>query len=285
MNEQLLYIILIIIMLVALVLYIVFNTRKSRREAAQSKKQNEQMQRDKEKKVEQAAIKKRLQERDARQVALLHRLTIDSSKLEVAISARVSRAESAISLAEREFEDKLLDPFWDAIEIATTELAMVETLVKKFDANVKSYLHESKHVVMFRIKELPRISPDMNQLSRITEIYDRLRKSVREAQRSADYSTIFHLRRTNKILVEGFTTLGQALNDLGDRLERSIDAVAISVLDLGEKYDRAADGVLEEIRNIKAINEEALTYEKYAHTKQNDILENIHRGLRPIEPN
>ena len=48
---------------------------------------------------------------------------------------------------------------------------------------------------------------------------NRMRAVVRRAQKDFHFATIYEQRKTNQLLVAGFSSLGQAINELGDRLD------------------------------------------------------------------
>ena len=52
---------------------------------------------------------------------------------------------------------------------------------------------------------------------------------VRTAQRDFQFATIFEQRKTNQILVAGFTNLGQALDQMTRQLSQSINDLSDSV--------------------------------------------------------
>jgi hypothetical protein len=56
-----------------------------------------------------------------------------------------------------------------------------------------------------------------------------LRSIVRVAQKNFQFATIYEQRKTNQLLIGGFSTLAQAINDLGSRLESSLDELTSSV--------------------------------------------------------
>jgi hypothetical protein len=52
---------------------------------------------------------------------------------------------------------------------------------------------------------------------------------VRAAQRDFEFATIFEQRKTNRLLVAGFSTLGQAMGELASRFEASLSELATSL--------------------------------------------------------
>ena len=55
-----------------------------------------------------------------------------------------------------------------------------------------------------------------------TATAERMQAIVRKAQRNFQFATIYEQRKTNQILVAGFTTLAQALNQMTGQITASI---------------------------------------------------------------
>jgi methyl-accepting chemotaxis protein len=62
---------------------------------------------------------------------------------------------------------------------------------------------------------------------------------VRKAQRDFQFATIYEQRKTNQILVAGFTNLAQALKDMTWQLTASIDDLARSVDGMASTLDES----------------------------------------------
>jgi methyl-accepting chemotaxis protein len=61
-----------------------------------------------------------------------------------------------------------------------------------------------------------------------------MKAMVRKAQCDFQFAIIYEQRKTNKILIAGFTNLAQALEGMGDRISASIDSLSGLVSDLSE---------------------------------------------------
>lgn len=58
---------------------------------------------------------------------------------------------------------------------------------------------------------------------------ERMKAIVRKAQRSFQFATIYEQRKTNQILIAGFTNLAEALDQMAYRITDSIDNLTNSV--------------------------------------------------------
>lgn len=219
-------------------------------------------------------------EREERRIRELQCLVAETARLSQSIPAHLRYATAALDLAEREFNEGLLDPFWDAIETATKELATVDATSRYVAANLDRCRQEAKKADLNRDSAAP-IAIGLSHLPRIPPLYARLLASVRNAQRRADYSTIFHLRRTNVILVQGFTTFGQALYDIGARLESSLNDVNVAIAHIHSTNSDFAAEVTEQLRLLRTHTEHMESQTLKIEEKKLDILDNIQRGRRP----
>jgi hypothetical protein len=140
-------------------------------------------------------------------------------------------ANSSISLAEREFTDGMLDPFWDAVEFATRDLAEYHSGLSELSACLRT-IRELKSQCKADGSRVTTFSIVTSEFSNATPIAARLAAVVRRSQRHHDFTSIFHVRRTNAILIKGFTTFGQALSEMGARISAAINDVNASVSSL-----------------------------------------------------
>lgn len=134
-------------------------------------------------------------------------------------------AESALNLAEREFDDGAFAPFWDAIEKAVKNLANFEVTTQRLIQNSRFYSGEAAKL------EIPpppfRIGVDT--LPDASRTADRMRTVVRRAQKDFHFASIYEQRKTNQLLIAGFSTLGQAIGEFADRLDSSLEQLSSAV--------------------------------------------------------
>jgi hypothetical protein len=122
---------------------------------------------------------------------------------------------------------------------------------------------------------------------------ERMQATVRKAQRNFQFATIYEQRKTNQILVEGFTSLAEALNEMTwhittsiDNLTRSVDGMASTLNDsmraihsrLGEIGEAAHKDSRETAHQRAEEASDAAAREGMAL----EMLDNIQRGRRPF---
>jgi hypothetical protein len=123
-----------------------------------------------------------------------------------------SAATKELAVAARDFDERAFAPFWDSVERVLKILADYDRELRY----VKSKADDLDGVA----KRLGRPAPSRKELITIPDVVQPatdLRTLVRRAQRDFEFSQIYESRRTNKILIEGFETLANAIDGLGTR--------------------------------------------------------------------
>jgi hypothetical protein len=182
--------------------------------------------------------------------ARLEALTNESSVLLKSLPDFLQRANADLDRAESEFSGNYLDPFWDAIQDAVTQLASFDNSLRQLKSNSDRFLTTcrilgSSTTFPVHVGTIPDSAP----------VSERLGKIIRRAQREVSFSQIFHLRKTNQILVTGFSTLGGAIIDLGGRLEASLidlsSSLGVSLSDILTVQTTAASEQREMLDNLQ----------------------------------
>ena len=131
---------------------------------------------------------------------------------------------SSTTLAEREFKEGLVVPFWDAIENAVTGLIEFNTTVTKLSQCAGLYHSTLKG----KQHDFPPFPIRPSELPDTTEAVERLRGISGIAQRSEnqEFADVWERRRaqplTRGALREGLRTLGEAIENIGPEVARSV---------------------------------------------------------------
>ncbi len=129
----------------------------------------------------------------------------------------VTDAEADLNLADQEFTEKAAISFWDAIERAANCLAIYQARLQNLTANGASY-----EKMRNELGELvPPFDLDLSVLPDASHIAQGLRVISRKGETDLAFAQIYLQMRTNKILVAGFSTLGEAISILCSRIENS----------------------------------------------------------------
>lgn len=148
-----------------------------------------------------------------------------STELATELRQHLNRVPLLLREAENEYHDNAFAPFWDAVENAAQNLAALNEKANRLSGNAKDYynkLNGRKHTFPafpVQITTIPDASPVTKEFRRV----------VRMGQTNHDFADIYEHRRTREVLIAGFRTLGEAVNNLGATLEHSIYILQESV--------------------------------------------------------
>lgn len=149
----------------------------------------------------------------------------ESSKITDDLPQLLDSAAYAVQQAEEEFKENDYTAFWDAIEHAAQYLYAFNDGSKKLSANAQAYyqsLKDRKHnfpAFVLTSATLPDPIPVVNELQRV----------ARMARKNFEFAMIWEQRQTRKVLMAGFHTLGEAINNLGMAIENTMADLQYSV--------------------------------------------------------
>lgn len=142
------------------------------------------------------------------------------------LAYKAELAAQALRRADHEFSEGAISPFWDAIEAAAAELAecqvsndWIATGATRYDGILAQRDHDFPDCFA-AIEVLPDCRPLLNEMYRL----------VRAAQKDFRFANIWEHRQTRKVLIAGFTSLGEAIRRLEDTVARSIASLEAMML-------------------------------------------------------
>lgn len=153
-------------------------------------------------------------------------------------------AEQYLDQAEADFHDGAFAPFWDSVENVAKKLGHFDEGIHNIKDNSSRYTELIKKYEGTP-PEFPLDSQSVAKLGVGTATAERMKAIVRAAQRNFQFATIYEQRKTNRILVAGFTNLAQAL----DRMTRQITE---SISDLAESVDVMTSTLNESMHAIQS---------------------------------
>lgn len=134
--------------------------------------------------------------------------------------------------AESDFHEGVFAPFWDSIERAAHALGRFDESIQSMNSTSLRYTG-----LVARYDTIPPIFPlssqSISRLSVSSASVERMTMVVRRAQKDFHFATIYEQRKTNQILVAGFTSLAHALDQLTSQITNSIGDLASSVDAIG----------------------------------------------------
>lgn len=175
---------------------------------------------------EELRLRRVAQQRRAR-VRLLS-INEESLSLLESMPGWVESAESHLDQAELDFAEGAFAPFWSSVERAAFSLAAFDESVQKLESNSCEYVdllaHHKGPAPAFAVS-----SGSTARMKLATATSHRMHGIVRNAQRDFQFSVIYEHRKTNQILVAGFKSLAQAVEEMASRITSSIDNLTTSV--------------------------------------------------------
>jgi hypothetical protein len=211
-----------------------------------------------------------IEERRANLEQRIHGLQKDWALLAGNLSKLVGKADRGLDLAENEFNEGVFAPFWDAIQAVANDLAT-------FNRDVQQLIdYREKHKQA--LTELGGSEPDfeltLDLLPDATHTLQRMRAVVRKAQKEPNFAKIYEMRQHNKLLVEGFSSLGNALENLASTIEGSIRSLESTVFEniseLASDQRRASEEALSEAGRMRE-QARQVAEEDAARSKARDI--------------
>lgn len=119
-------------------------------------------------------------------------------------------AEAWLQKAEKDFTDNAYSPFWDALYKVVTCLALFFDNANKL-VELKANYHNS---LKGRKHNFPAFPVDLASLPNPGSLLDKLNFLLRRGQTNFNFALIWESHKTRKVLVSGFSTLEESINDL-----------------------------------------------------------------------
>jgi hypothetical protein len=148
-----------------------------------------------------------------------------SVKLSNELPFHLEQASIFLQNAEYEFNSNAYAPFWDAVEGAAQHLAALNDKAQQLSQNANSYyrsLQGQNHT-------FPAFPVQRHSIPDASAVLADLRRIVRQGQTNYEFANIWEHRRTREVLIAGFRTLGDAVNNLGGTIELAISNLQQSV--------------------------------------------------------
>ena len=193
------------------------------------------------------------------------------SKSEEIVSNILPYLESMVvknlEVAKVDYNENALSPFWDRIEESTNYLGCYKEAVDQLVYNSELY----KKILENKRHNFPTPFPIGTSISFPQNILDNFYSTIRKAQTRFEFANIWEHKKTQKILVEGFRTLAEAINNMSN-------AIVSAISDL--KHSLRSD-----FRNLKNIQIEQIKSFETGHRVLNDTLSSMNEKLYYMQYN
>lgn len=130
-----------------------------------------------------------------------------------------------LKIAATDFNDNALYPFWERIEEICNNLGAYKEAVDQLILNGELY---SKALASKR-HNFPTPFPFGTSISISQNVFDDFYSIVRRAHTNSDFANIYGHYKSHKILIAGFQTLADAINNMNNSIISSIDNLEQSI--------------------------------------------------------
>jgi hypothetical protein len=220
----------------------------------------------------------------------------DSLKAFEVLPKELMDAEALLDQAEVDFEEGAFAPFWDSVEQAAMRIGHFDGRVEKINHNLKRYVELSK-IYEAEAPRFPIVIDSVRGMIAGNTAADRMKEIVRKAQRNFEFASIYEQRKTNEILIVGFTNLAQVLDGIGRRLSESIDELSTQVSEmswsvnesitaLGEQMaivNQSTVAISKSVQGLQSSLENDAKKHAERHDRALEMLDNIQRRRMPID--
>lgn len=166
--------------------------------------------------------------------------------------------DNLLSHAEEEFDGRAYAPFWDNIEQAALRLGVFNSSLARLEAVVESY----KCILHGQVHNFPPLAVQSGDIPSPARQAESLRQLVRMGQTNFEFATIWEHRKTQAAIMEGFRTLGDAVNNLGLRIDDSLSRVTKTISESSTRQQE------EQLRLRETFEDAVRKWEEWEEQKQ-----------------
>lgn len=176
-------------------------------------------------------------------------------------------AEKHLNKADAEFHANAYAPFWDAVEKALPFFGEVTSRTRditeagtRHKRAAKAYKKKAIASAGWLLPTFPVASSDAIRYGKVAESARiRLAEIVRRGQTNFYFAAIYEQRRTNAILIEGFQTLSDAIEHLGDRLNFSLAGLSNQLARLEDGQRARHAELVQSVQEVSASNRDIVS--------------------------
>ena len=133
------------------------------------------------------------------------------------LNTNMCRASQLIEQADYEFRQNAYSPFWDKVHASIAQLARCQVNIEC----LKDYARLYSEALEGRQHNFPVYPVGLNLVPDITRVSQDLQRVIRQGQTNFQFSSIYEQRRTREVMVAGFKSLGEAVDNFGASIDQS----------------------------------------------------------------
>lgn len=167
--------------------------------------------------------------------------------------------------AKDEYEENAYSIYWDRVEKSASYIA-------KFQADLKKLLDEYQkyyQTLNGRSHNFPNLPKPADVFPNPILLFQEFQRVVRLGLRKFEFASIYEQRKTQRTLISGFNSLGEAINSLSTRID-------VAFFELSNSFDAYSRGMAQEISDTRDIFASKMD-------KQNKTTKELHETLRKLE--
>lgn len=130
----------------------------------------------------------------------------------------LNKASASLERAREEFSSNAFSPYWDCIEQATRHLATFNNNIQQ----IRNYADQYYSVLKDKKHNFPSFFPEREVFPDMVPVISELNTVVRPGLTNFQFATIWEHRKTQNILIQGFSTLGDAISNMAASISSSI---------------------------------------------------------------
>jgi Ca2+/Na+ antiporter len=208
-------------------------------------------------------------------------LIIKSQELAtIGLSAQTKILEEKLAKIKFEFSDNALIPFWDEVENFMKELDQYQNTLSLLENNSKTYYR----FLRATNNNFPTKFPIQTSIQVPTYLLTEFERIKREAFKKFEYANLWEQRKTQKILILGFTTLAEAIENMNRSITNSVN-------NLTNVVQNGFENMTHELRELRELTIQQHSDFVSANEELENTLDSIDKKLyyiqynrKPIEP-
>jgi len=189
--------------------------------------------------------------------------------------------------AQTNFRDNAYVPFWESLEQASIKLGSFTDKIRQIQFNSTRYSELTQNFNSIP-PTFPLAKASVQKLDTGKAVSDRMDSLVHAAHRNHDFASIYLQMKTNKILIAGFTSLGQALENMTTEITSSVDTLTDSIEATSSDIRSAVDRVSSQMEQMNSVNRERYAEQRKEAAEAaervrttNERLDDLRRGFKP----
>jgi hypothetical protein len=130
----------------------------------------------------------------------------------------LKKASASLERARTEFSSNAFSPYWDCIEQATRHLATFDNNIQQ----IQNYADQYYRILQDKKHNFPSFFPEREIFPDSVPVISELYTVVRPGFTNFQFATIWEHRKTQNILIKGFSNLGDAISNMAAYIGSSI---------------------------------------------------------------